>query len=127
FEVSYAHEGGAPVTLADEPRSRSHALLASILDPADGSYSVTITAVDRAQNSRSLTHSFVVDRSAPGLSMLAPANGVVAGGSQAMLEIRGAITAQHLKDWVLRYGATGVDPPQWTTIVAGASPPASEV
>jgi subtilase family serine protease/flagellar hook assembly protein FlgD/fibronectin type 3 domain-containing protein len=126
YTVSYGTASAGPTVVVDEGgQSRTDHLFTTLRGLSDGAYLIRITASDVAGNAASLDRAFGIDNQSPGVALLSPETGAIAGGSTTVLDVRGSVTEPNLQQWTLRFGA-GLDPAQWTTIVAQATPPASD-
>ena len=99
-------------------QSRLDYVFTLIGDLVDGTYSLTTTVTDQAENLSSNTIAFVVDKTAPGLLIQSPQNGELFGGVNDLVQIIGNLEEVNLDHFVLRYGA-GNEPSLWTELVAG--------
>jgi len=126
YTVSYGTEAAGPTVILDEGgQSRTDHLFSTLRGLSDGAYLIRIAASDRAGNTALLDRDFAIDNESPTVALLSPEAGAIAGGATTVLDVRGAVAEANLQQWTLRFGA-GLDPVQWTTIVAQATPPASE-
>lgn len=83
----------------------------------DGTYNVSIAAVDSCSNATSITRTFVVDNTPPVARIDSPTR---CSNVRGVVAIRGQATDAHFGSWTLQF--TGGDSSTWTTIASGSSP-----
>lgn len=91
----------------------------------EGAYTLNINAKDRGENSSETTITFLIDKTAPEVTLDTPREGDLFGAENSTVSVSGSIGEENLASWELRYGA-GKDPAQWTGLAAGNTLPARD-
>lgn len=117
--------GGPEVTFASGDQNQVMASFGTLDLPA-GSYAITLDAFDSAQNSVTRTIPFVVDNTAPAVTITQPVAGASLGGATPTVAVHGAVTEANLDHWTLRFGSGG-EPDTWTIIATGTQPPSADL
>ncbi len=121
WTVTLVHPDGSTVELAaglgDWPSDATIALDGL----ADGAYRVEVNAIDLALNSITAGHDFVVDATAPSVSISAPGPGSIVDPVAEPLILRGVVVAAHpesLAWWI----AAGADPAPGDFVLVAEQP-----
>jgi subtilase family serine protease/flagellar hook assembly protein FlgD/fibronectin type 3 domain-containing protein len=113
-----AHDGTEVARLGGNSAALQTLALTDAL--AEGSYRLEITAQDRAGNRREFSHAFTVDKTAPELALLTPANGAVVARNGTPLLLRGSVADARLAGYHVEISPAAQD--SWTEIGAGSGP-----
>ena len=115
YVVAATPSGASPLELARGAHTRSSEDLAPLSALADGSYALSVTAEDTAENRAQVDVPITIDSLAPSVAFVAPPGGAVLLKSATPIDVVGSVTDEHLETWTLRFGA-GPDPAALTEI-----------
>ncbi|MBE0500904.1 MAG: discoidin domain-containing protein, partial [Desulfuromonadales bacterium] len=119
--------GGGALPLEQGGLLTNQSQLAALAAISEGNYLLNLHAVDLAGNTTAVSSAFVIDRTAPVVSILSPLAGSLYGGTDANLsEVRGLVDDLNIKDYKVRYGA-GINPEVWVDVVSVAGAPIDEL
>ncbi|MFZ5863148.1 MAG: CARDB domain-containing protein [Nitrospirota bacterium] len=125
YEITYG--GNGPRLVFDEGTdNRDGVTFGPLAGLSDGPYSLTWSATDLAGNATERTTAFTLDTTSPAVTLTAPSDNAVVGGTVSNVEVRGSAGDVNLAEWTLRVGA-GTDPATWTTLASGTAEPASDL
>jgi hypothetical protein len=110
-----------PVELARGGQNRTDFDLASFASLLDGSYVLTVSADDAAENRTDLDVPFTLDSTPPTVAFSSPAAGAVLRRGTAPIEVRGLALDANLQDYVLSFGA-GPEPSSFVEIARSTQP-----
>jgi subtilase family serine protease len=123
WSVKLRSAGTSDAILASgvEPVSGALAVLAGV---SEGRHDLVVTGEDLVGNSREIAASFVADRTAPVLSMGAPADGAWITGRQGPVDLRIGVADSNLVGWTVALD-DGSDPARELVAGSGTGPSAA--
>jgi Tol biopolymer transport system component/flagellar hook assembly protein FlgD len=123
YALLYTGAGGA-VQVDTGSQNREGHVFGTLNGLAEGSYTLNVTASDKAGNAAERNIAFTIDRTAPKVTMESPKDGELYGLSKGSINITGSIVETNLDTYSVRYGA-GENPTQWIELAVGNTIPAS--
>jgi large repetitive protein len=114
YSMIYTGASGA-VQVDSGALNREGYIFGTLSGLAEGSYTLNVTATDKAGNNAERNIVFTIDRTAPKVTMDSPKEGEVYGISKGVISVTGAIVENNLDTYSVRYGA-GDNPAQWTEL-----------
>ena len=121
YAVSLTGASGT-VALDSGSQPRSAYTFGTLNDLPEGSYTLTMTGKDLAENSATISSTFMVDRTAPTTSMASPKSDEYYGSSKNLINITGTVTEANLDRYAVRFGS-GTSPSYWQELVGGSTLP----
>jgi subtilase family serine protease len=100
----------------------SEVVFSQNLDMAEGIYVLQVDTGDAADNVRSRTVSFTVDKTRPAILLESPVEGDMFGGPASVVSIQGVIKETNLQSYSVQYGL-GKNPNQWINLATGTAQP----
>ena len=119
YTVTHAGSSGSVVLDSGIQNQLNH-LFGTINDLAEGDYSLIMNAEDEAQNTAQKTVAFVIDRTAPVVTLNAPKDGEYYGANQNTVSESGSIVEKNLDTYTLRYASVET-PAQWIELATGTT------
>jgi subtilase family serine protease/Tol biopolymer transport system component/uncharacterized protein YfaP (DUF2135 family) len=128
YEVAITDTPASPAweVIDSGTTNRSNAVLATLQDREEGEYAVKVEASDLGEIVTTRIIPFIIDNTAPKVSLTAPERNGIVGRNTSPVNIAGTIEESYLANYALNVG-NGEAPATWTELTAGTTLPLPSV